>query len=275
MQALDELSVHSTLVLFDPASNKMHKRRASGGKHSKVAQPEVPFGRRQFSKKKKIRPVWKNVFNKSKSPKHDPNPTPKTTGLINFFRNLRSSNSSSHDSQQSGKSKISKGYSSEDKESGHVTRFAPPPPSPKHKKHSTKHAPKQEITLPSYQEAQYSSSHEISSPRFDLTPTNMESEPFFQHVPGQPGCSCGQCRECMFRIGGEAMGRPGTMVTRNESYRSMKPLPRTQSVPVEYDASVSNNSNSANGGDSNRSNRTRSFRDKLGFLPDKAKHSKS
>jgi hypothetical protein len=253
----------------------MHKRRASGGKHSKVAQPEVPFGRRQFSKKKKIRPVWKNVFNKNKSPKHDP--APKTTGLINFFRNLRSS---SNDSHQSGKSKISKGYSSEDKESGHVTRFAPPPPSPKHKKNSSKRAPKQEISLPSYQEAQLQY-NEASSPRFDLTPTNVDNEPFFHQAARPAVCSCGQCRECMFRMGDvSSVGRhgSGTMVTRNESYRSMKPLPRTHSIPVEYDASgnvVSNNPNSANGGDSNRSTRSRSFRDKLGFLPDKSKNSKS
>jgi len=188
IKALDELSVHSTLVLFDPANHKMHhKRRASGGKHSKVAQPEVPFGRRQFSKKKKIRPVWKNVFNKNKSPKHDP--TPKTTGLINFFRNLGSSRSSSNDSQQSGKSKISKGYSSEDKESGHVTRFAPPPPSPKHKKHFSKHHPKQGISLPSYQEAQ-SQYNEASSPRYDLTPTNLD-EPFFSTCHGSPLAAAG------------------------------------------------------------------------------------
>ena len=262
----------------------MHKRRASGGKHNKVdSQPEVPFGRRQFSKKKKIRPVWKNVFNKNKSPKQEP--TPKTTGLINFFRNLRSS---SNDSQQSGKSKISKGYSSEDKESGHVTRFAPPPPSPKHKKHSSKRAdPKHEINLPSYHEAQQLY-NETSSPRYDLTPTNMDTEPFFHQQPRagnqQPRagvCSCGQCRECMFRSGDPAPKHgTGTLVTRNESYRSMKPLPRTHSVPAEHDVSgnvVTNNQNSTNGaaGESNRTTRTRSFRDKLGFLPDKAKNSKS
>ena len=278
MKALDELSVHSTLVLFDPGNNKMHKRRASGGKHSKVALPEVPFGRRQFSKKKKIRPVWKSVFNKNKSPKHDP--APKTTGLINFFKNLGSSKSSHNDSQQSGKSKISKGYSSEDKESGHVTRFAPPPASPKHKKHSSKNPPKPEILLPSYQEAQSQYNADKSSPKFDLTPTNSDHEPFFQHMSsGACACSCGQCRECMFRLGNVPLpGRPHALVARNESYRAMKPLPRTQSVPVEYDANVSvvsdNSNSSSNGGDSNK-NRSRSFRDKLGFLPDKVKFPKS
>ena len=85
-RALDELSIHSTLVLFDPGNSKMTKRRSSGGKHQKVVtEQEVPFGRRQFSRKKKIRPVWRSVFNKNKSPKQEPQT--KTTSFINFFKN--------------------------------------------------------------------------------------------------------------------------------------------------------------------------------------------
>ena len=249
LKALDELSIHSTLVLFDPGhTTSMTKRRSSAGKaqHKFAAPPgEVPFGRRQFSKKKKIRPVWKSVFNKNKSPKQETH----KTGLISFFKSLGGSNKHSLEPASAGKSKIARSIASDDKQSGYVTRFAAPPSSPKH----TKQPKKQDLT----------------------TPTNeaMETDPF-SLAPGAE-CRCGECRECYFRDSG--CPRPGAaLVARNESYRAMKPL-RTQSVPVEYQPTPPASKTSLHSESETsitRPSRSRSFRDKLGFLPDKSKQSK-
>ena len=310
IRALRDLSENSTLVLFDPASNKMRKRRSSdetrkrrssGGKQSKNVQShEVPFGRRQFSKKKKIRPVWKSVFGISRSPKHEPSQNKSTTaGLINFFKNLGSkSNNHNNEPHHSGKSKISKRYTSEDTLTGHVTRYQLPPASPKHKKnnHDSNHHHSPKHLLPRINTSrgdplETSFDSQLSSPNHDLTPTNHSQ---FWEVDLPAACTCGACRECRFREGGVAHAAlhrpgPGTSVSRNESYRSMKPM-RSQSQPPDYLPSDTPNSQHYSHRHSNQagiilkeqgvdvlikehegkgSSRGKSLRDR--FLPDRAR----
>ena len=252
-KALDELSVNSTLVFFDPSAKISSKRRTSSGlklgHHKNHAQPrEIPFGRQHFSHKKRITPLLNRMFSKSKSPKGDGEPS-KTASLLNFFKNLnRGSSGHNHI-----KSKVAKRKTSDDKESGIVTKLVSP--------HSPKHT--------KYTKTRYPSKSE-------RTPTKSIDDPLSPYV-----CLCGrpECRDCYFRLRAvidtdgtprnhddmedsrdrtltvkHVMTCPGASVNRNDSYRAMKPF-RTQSAPMEYEAT--------------KSGRSRSFREKIGLFPDK------
>lgn len=230
----------------------------------------IPYAKRNFSQKKKIKPSFPKMFGKSdkkKSVSADGATTPKSKesqGILGFFRSFSTKATGSSEKDSQSKSKIQKRKQSDDKQAGVVTKMSPHM-SPKHVKHKIRiDDPKTPVNNtasdpfnkffnktpePNHNSVKNKSNPDLChvKPQHDGTLTRTKrtlSSP--HHSPDKDDC---------------VTESPRNQVVRNESYRQMKAY-RAQSIP-----------SSDGDQETKKPGRSKSFREKF-FLSDKAKNTR-
>eukprot|EP00116_Pleurobrachia_bachei_P001233 sb/3461495/ len=213
--ALDQISRNSTIVYFN---NMDTSEPASTSSNTSLA---TPFGKRQYSKRKKIRPG--KLKKGPKSPRHDTK-----NSILNFLKNLGSSSSkeSHKDAREKGdhqgKGKISKGELDQDTYSGLVTARGPPPLSPTPRR-------VRDFLDEMFWSSPNSNQLEAS------TPTDKKLPP--SPLAGREGGGGSSSHNTpQYRPNAQHIS-----VARNDSYRMMKPF-RAHSVPLDHSVDTSTTS---------------------------------
>lgn len=263
------------LVLFKPelTFSTRHTSVDEMENNTLTKNATIPYAKRNFTQKKKIKPSFPKMFGKSdkkKSVSTDGATTPKSKesqGILGFFRSFSTKATGSSEKDSQSKSKIQKRKQSDDKQAGVVTKLSPHM-SPKHVKQKIRiqnvdSDPKTpinntasdpfnnffnktpELTNKSVKTKSNSDlCHE--NPQHESTTLTRTKRTLTSHSPDNED---------------ELGNSPRNQVVRNESYRQMKAY-RAQSIP-----------SSDTDQETKKPGRSKSFREKF-FLSDKAKNTR-